>query len=303
MTRPCPLHPGLHVQFYRDAQPGDDPTALARAIASWGNTASIAGVAMHSVNLEMSESEYEPLARVALAAGMQPSASWGLGDSHPELYGKTLARFAKRPDVVSTIFDMETSFENEADDPAKAERLFDAFRHDAPDAFALDQPWPVPTLHSRFPDRVIVRYIDMRSSQDYWNNWKHAYGRARFAKLRPWFAKSKATLDAQLAHLGLPVPPRTRTIQGYGWDDAPADLVFALIEAVREPTPVWCDPLPTPAFLAGVKTVDNLRLGGWLRDGVPPDVLVREFQTATGLTVDGRCGVKTMAALGVTWPA
>lgn len=207
---------GFYPQFYRDAQRGDDAAALERAIVEWGPAVGtlVRGVAMHSVGLEMDHAEFSALAAVCARHGLLALAAFGLGDSYPERYGKAIAAFAKRSDCAGVGFDCEGVWENEPDDPDDARRMMGTFRAEAPDAFAFDQPWPVPTLHSRFPDEQFARAVDIRCSQDYFNDWKRIHGRARYAKLLPWFTRSQATLDARLAQKGIRTPRGSRRACG-----------------------------------------------------------------------------------------
>lgn len=296
MTRSLPA--GFYPQFYRDAQRGDDAAALERAIAEWGPAVGtlVRGVAMHSVNLEMDQREFAALAAVCARHNLLALAAFGLGDSHPELYGRTIGKFANRPDCSGVVFDCEGVWENEIDDRADAAAMMTAFRSVAPNAFAADQPWPVPTVHSRFPDEEFARAVDIRCSQDYFNDWKRVWGKTRYARCLAWFEKSQRTLDARLAARGISTP-RGSTIQGYAWEDIFPDLIDCLLRRASQFTLVWCDPLPSRVFVLGLLVVAKLRELGF----TGPDA-VRTFQASTrgALNVDGRCGRQTTKALGFT---
>lgn len=297
------LAPGLYFQVYRDAIRGSHSAALLAALDKWADSPSVKGVVLHSVNLEMSEAEYEPLAKLVHARGLAALASFGLGDERVERTGKAIARFAKREDCAAAVFDMEGAWENEPDDRDDARRLFDAFRADAPDAFAADQPWFVPTVHSRFPWPETATAIDLRCPQVYCNDFKGRWGRQRYARVELWHSESWATMERRWRAAGMPIRPRSRTIQGYGWQDIPADLVDCLlVHAAAAPVIVWCDPFPAPDFLRGLQAVDALREQG----GYTGPNAVLDFQRWSNandflpLKEDNRCGEKTLAALGVS---
>jgi hypothetical protein len=295
-----PLSNGIYVQYYRDAQRGDDAAALDRAITSWDEAVGslIKGVAMHSVNMEMDESEYAKLAEVCHKRNLLSLAVFGLGDSHPQQYGRMVGTFANRPDCAAAGFDCEGSYENEPDDPQKAQALCDATRQTAPDAYLFDQPWAVPTQHHRFPDEIFARTVNIRCSQDYFESHKKTYGRLRYAKCLPWFTASQADLDARLAAKGIHTP-RGSTLQGYGWTDVIHDLVDALMRRADSVTFIWSDPLPTKAIVVAMRAVARMRALGFRgADGV------RGYQASLRgvIVVDGKCGRKTLRALGFTGP-
>ena len=292
------LPTGFYPQFYRDAQRGDDAAALERAIIEWGPAVGtlVRGVAMHSVGLEMSQDEFAGLASVCRNHGLLALAAFGLGDSHPELYGRAIGAFANRSDCAGVVFDCEGVWENEIDDRADAAAMMTAYRSVAPNAFTIDQPWPVPTVHSRFPDEEFARAVDLRCSQDYFNDWKPKWGKTRYARCLAWFAKAQTTLDARLAARGI-ATRRGSTIQGYEWEDIFPDLIDCLLRRASQVTLVWCDPLPSRAFVLGLLVLSKLRDLGF----TGPDA-VRAFQASTRgvLMVDGRCGRQTAKALGFT---
>ena len=99
---------------------------------------------------------------------------------------------------------------------------------------------------------------------------------------------------------GLSAPirtPRGSTLQGYEWEDIFPDLIDCLLRRASQFTLVWCDPLPSRAFVLGLLVVTKLRELGF----TGPDA-VRAFQTSARgiLNVDGRCGRQTAKALGLT---
>lgn len=290
------LAPGLYIQPYRDAIRGDHLDALKRALDVWGSSPQVKGIAPHSVNLEMSEAEYAPLAAEARARGLACLAAFGLGDSFPERYGTRIARFALRDDCDGVVFDMEGAWENERDDRDDARQMFAAFRRDAPRATAVDQPWFAPTLHSSFPWKETAEAVDLRCPQVYCNDFKSRFGRERYAKVEKWHRDSWSTMERRWSAARIPIRPVSRTIQGYAWDDIPADLVLTLLtHATAAPVFVWCDPFPAPSFLRGLDAVDALRARGFTGHDA-----VADFQRADGtLTADNRCGPKTLARLGL----
>jgi len=88
------------------------------------------------------------------------------------------------------------------------------------------------------------------------------------------------------------------TIEGYGWDDIVWDCVDCLLR--NESVIVWCDPFPSATVKSALRAVGALAARGFTGASA-----VRDFQTdakrsgAFAGDVDGKCGLSTMAALGI----
>jgi hypothetical protein len=291
-----PLKAGVHVQIYRDALHGADRAAkLARLDAALADfaAAGVAGVAFHGFVGDLTPAKFGELAALAARHGLQASAAFGLGDgnSHrPEQAGVWMASVAKRPDCAALILDAEGAWENEPGDRPAATAMGASFRASAPDAYVITQPWPVPTLHSKFPEREFAAWVDADARQAYVNDWTRQYGKARYARCMAWFAASQAQLARQLGDLAR---PQLITLQGYGWADILPDLVDGLL--THPIVVMWSEPFPDAATMRALAAVKALKTAGC----TGPDA-VRQFQARHGapLAVDGRCGEKTMAALG-----
>jgi hypothetical protein len=293
-TRPCPLKAGWHVQVYRDAIRGPDHAVRLRALeAGLGACAraGAVGAVAHGFVGDLSPERFGEFADVAHGHGLQASAAFGLGGGNeraPEAAAQWMARVALHPDCAALLTDAEGAFEVAGARDAVV-RMGRTFRAAAPDAYVITQPWPVPTLHSKFPEREFAAWVDADARQAYVNDWTRQYGKARYARCMAWFAASQAQLARQLGDLAR---PQLITLQGYGWADILPDLVDGLL--THPIVVMWSEPFPDEDFLRAAAAVAALQ-----RLGLSGPTAVLAFQTTAGLTADGICGPKTLAALGV----
>lgn len=304
-ARPCPLRPGLHVQVYLDKLPGADHAAHVRAFAAeCARLAAdgVVGVVAHGFP-GFTRADFEDYALAAGRCGLQCSVAFGLSDywsKHAEDAARRIAAVACSPFCAALFLDAEGGWENEAGDRVAATALGRVLRELLPDVWICDQPWPVPTLHGSFPDAEFAAFIDASARQFYFNDWRAQLGRSRVRVLLERFTRSVATL---LRRIG---PVRQLwTVQGYGWDDVPADLVDVLLRHADEPLIVWSEPEPDDSFRRCARAAQTLARLGY----VGPDA-VQRFQRAYNadaaahpersletLDVDNRAGEHTLTAL------
>jgi hypothetical protein len=200
--------------------------------------------------------------------------------------------------------DAESAYDSGVPVPwADAQSMGRRFRELAPRAYVVHQPWWKPTVHWRFPYEPFAVTADEVAPQVYVND---AHGLDRYGWFWPGYQTAWAKLEHdRLAALGL-VDPRFPTIQGYGWADILPDLVHCLLTNPR--AIMWGEPFPAPETIAAMRFVKFLRDRGFFTDGMDPAEAVRAFQRSFNasapsekqLVVDGRAGLKTFAAAGIT---
>lgn len=300
---------GIIPQLYLDKLPAawtDRATVLDAAFVQF-LARGVRAVAVHGFSTTLTPSVFRRYAALCKTRGLACLAAFGMDSSDPTGKADRIGAVLVLPECDGVVLDAEDAWEDEDDDLAKAAAFRDRFlpwRARAPGKVVVDQPWPVPTVHRTWPYEQFAACVDLRCPQDYYNDWKSVYGRDRYAKLNPRFAASWAEMDARLDRFGLR-RPLGKTIQAYAWGDILPDLCDCLL---RNPTVIaWAEPLPDAAFMRCALGVEHLR-AKCEAAGVPcaPDA-VRWYQQAYNgsgatprLTVDGRMGELTLAALGAT---
>ncbi len=297
MARTLPA--GVHVQIYREAVP--DEASLDDALDALG-ALGVAGVAWHGFPAELTPARFAALREKADARGLLSFAAFGLGrgaNKSPRDAGERIAAVAHAPGCAGVLFDAEHLWEDERSDKAKAATLMTAFRDAAPDALAIDQPWPIPTVHGSFPWEAFYAHVDFTAPQVYCNNWRQQWGRDAYERFEAWHLDAWRSLEARIARAGLAMPRKINTRQGYRWflDDCVTMLC-------REPTViVWSDPFPDVTFRFALAAVRALAARGFAGADA-----VRAFQAdaraagAYGGAVDGRFGRTSAKALGLDVP-
>lgn len=293
------LGKGLYIQVYRGAMKGTPAEKTAKLVAAMDKwkALGVTGVAWHGFVGDLSVAEFAKVTKLCKDRGMKSLAAFGLGSTRPVDYGNWIGDLANAPDCDGVVFDMEGAWEDEQADKAKAKLMGDTFRAKAPNALAIDQPWPVPTLHwSMFPWEESAEFIDIRAPQYYCNNWRNQWGKEAYEKCWKWFDESWVKLNARLAPKNL-VRPVIPTIQGYYWDLT--DLVNCLTSF--DTMIVWSEPFPDATFLVGLDAWHRLQSLGFTGPKA-----VEAFQASWNkahptdlLTVDNGFGPKTAAKLGV----
>lgn len=293
------LEKGIYIQIYREGMRASHRAELSKVLDRLKKLG-VKGIAWHGFPSEMTPEVFKPLKKMCLDRALVSIAAFGLNSDDPELKGKRIGLVAKDSGC-PVIFNMESAWEDEAADKAKATVMGKAFREEAPDTLAIDQPWPVPTSHwSKFPWEEVAKFIDITAPQYYVNNWKSAYGKDRYERCWTWFEDSWKKLNERLAKTNS-VLPRIITIQAYAWDLN--DLVHCLTN--NDTVICWADPFPTDSFLMGVEVFQKL---GQL--GFSGPEAVKKFQMKWNqehpsdlLTVDNSCGPRTALKLGFVYPA
>jgi hypothetical protein len=296
------LPQGRYVQIYRGAVRG---TTRADKISSMTNAVNslkllgVKGIIWHGFSGELTPTSFKELAAICSARGLLALASFGDGDSHPDELGRKIGAIAALPECFAVILDMETIWENEPDDKAKAVVLGREIRKVAPNALIIDQPWPVPNLHNSFPWEETAAFVDIRAPQYYVNDWMSSKGAARYSFCWAWFERSWAQLNARLATKGL-VKPVIKTIQGYKW--VFKDLVNCL---TSNPTLlIWAEPYPDAVFMSALAVAQRLESLGFTGPNA-----VKSFQDKWNLDhptdmigSDNICGPMTVTRLGLPLP-
>jgi hypothetical protein len=111
----------------------------------------------------------------ARARGLLALAAYGMDSDDAAGKGKRIGAVARLAECDAVVLDAEGRWEDEsrAAEGAHADALRKALRDAAPDAYVIDQPWPVPTLHwSRFPYEEFARCVNAHAPQFYFNDWK-----------------------------------------------------------------------------------------------------------------------------------
>lgn len=274
---------GVWIQVYRGAIPA---IAAVPAKLDELHAAGVSGVAWHGFVPEL-EPAFPQLEALAARHGLQALAAFGLGDAHPEVAGACIGRTATLLGCAGVLFDAEGAWEHTGD-RAKAVAIGQAFRAVAPSAVAIDQPWPVPSLHGSFPFAEFARAMDAHAPQFYVNDWMRQYGPARCTRCWAWFEREWTAFERTLA----PARPRFPTIQGYGWQGIFADLCRVVVE---QPTLiVWCEPWPTADVVLALRVRQTMAAHGFTGAGA-----IERCQEWAEVVPDGVVGPLTLAALGL----
>lgn len=312
-TTRIPPPPKPIFQVYRGAVRGRDATEKRDALARFCDRVEAIGlpaVCFHGFPVELANA-WDGLARVAQNRGLLALASWGLDDESitatrkGELVGDVLARST----CAAGLADAEGRWDSDTGatdttDKAGALAFGEALRAKAPDALLGDQSWFSPANHSGFPfvefARKAVNWT--RFPQMYCNEagFKSRWGTARYEKVRAWMEREWAVLNARLRAQGVERPCGV-TLQAYGWDDCPSDLVDALLveSSAARPAILWSDPFPTELVVTAVRFVLWCEREGFATVGGRPTDAVKAAQTAlnrvgASLTVDGFAGNATL---------
>lgn len=337
--------PQVIFQLYRGGIPG--PRQAARAKLQQGvATLSQAGsdlVCFHGFPREL-QAAWEGLAKLAKDEGVAAMASWGLdgeadndrtvltGAEKGACMGAVLAQgscVAGLADAEGRYDDAEKRRPGDPTDEDDVLAMGEALRALAPDALVGDQCWFAIQSHgdlrgkaskilaadprnvfAGFPvDEFARKVVNWRQfRQGYCNQagFVARWGRNRYEKIFEWMAKDWATLEAPFKQAGLHYAPGV-TIQGYGWDDVPADLAHCMLDTVvtkQQPLIVWCHWMPSHLVLQMSRVVRFLVERGFALPGLPAAEIVKRFQIDYNLTarvklkVDGQLGMNTALAAG-----
>jgi len=286
------LPKGIYPQIYRDAIHGDKYKLLNDKLDEFKQLG-LPGVFFHMFPSEQNlVSEFKKLAKLASDRGLLACVAFGLDSPRmtPIEKGRAVGSVA----VLSECFCVSLNVESfwDSGKAADAIAMCEEIKRIAPNSFLIDQPWPVPSVHSKFPWLEFAKYVEARAPQFYYNNWKAQHGRDRYEFCDDWFSKEWDKLESKkLAPAGL-AKQRIVTLQGYAWDDVIDDLVTCLL---KYPVVVmWSEPFPTESTVRGIKAVGALAAAGCTGPRA-----VWDYQHKMGLDMDGMCGPNTLARLAV----
>lgn len=294
MTKPT-LPKGIYPQIYRGAITGATQKEKIKALTDHLDlykSLGIPGILMHGFTGELDVKKFQELEALCEARGLLCIPAYGLDSSDPTGKGQRMGAVAAASKSKILVLDAEGAWENELADKQHAVDMGKALRAVAPNVLILDQPWPVPTLHSSFPWEEFAAYVDMHAAQWYYNDFGKNFGQERYSKCNTWFSKSWTELDKKLTLKGL-VRPEILTIQGYGWETIFPDLIHCLTS--NETLIIWVEPWLSDTLVKGVKVKNELTKRGFVGTSA-----VYDFQISTNglLTADNSCGPKTLTMLG-----
>lgn len=244
------MTPGLYIQVYRDPIPGADSPAkrawMEPHLTAWA-LLGVRGVAWHGFASELTPERLAPLTALCRPRGLASLAAFGMDASNPATKAQRIGTVLTSPDCDGVVLDAEGAWDKDAKPAAAIFRdTFLPYRTKAPGKPVLDQPWPMPLLHSGFPYDEFGACVDARAVQMYCNDWR---GADRYSRVSTESARQWATLDKRLT-IHRPV---WWTVQGRGWLDIAGDLVHVFDRAEREPVLVWCEPVPSDTFLHALR--------------------------------------------------
>lgn len=327
---------GVCLQIYRGGFSGSPQQRTDGLLRVLDRAASLGlpGVVFHGSPREL-VAQWDRLASYAHERGMLALASWGL-DGRVDVDGTELTAREKgtlmgevlrRPTCLAGLEDAEGRWDRNTRpddmDEDGALRMGEALREIAPEATVGDQCWwdmsqhgslrsnPTGTnVFAGFPvDEFAVQNVNWyRFRQLYCNHvvMKRLYGNRRYEVMSSGMDRAWDTIQPALAQAGL-ARPLSVTIQAYDWDLE--DLMHCILRytAVQgHPLIAWWEPkLEDPLFWRVLHGVLALTTQGFTREAKTPEDIIRAFQTAynvrvttaSQLTVDGRCGPKTLTAL------
>lgn len=290
---------GLILQPYRAKIPGDEAAKVAAFSAKIDTLTTekeaLAGLAPHGFTTEFSPAEWVLWRNEATRRGLQPCVAFGLNDADPEGKGERMAEVCKEGASACVLND-ESAWD-QSDDAAKVALMCAPIAKDAPKTLMLEQSWPVPTVHAAHPYEEFNRWCVALCEERYYNDFKSEYGDNRVAMLEARSDQSWGSVEfSRLAPKGL-VRPHWPTFQGYAYDSEKVLYEFIGILCKYDSVPVfiWCEWWPQPSFWLAVRCLVALHKAGYFGPSA-----VWRFQHDHGLTVDGKCGPRTRAVLGVS---
>lgn len=251
------MTPGLYIQVYRDAikadprRPWMDSSAAKREwlmphLTMWA-LLGVRGVAWHGFSTELTAAALAPLTAMCRGSGMLSLAAYGMDATDPAGKALRVGNVLVSDACDGVVLDAEGAWDKGG--KAAAATFRDAFlpyRAKAPSKPVVDQPWPMPLVHSGFPYDEFGACVDARAPQVYVNDWR---GSDRFARVTAESARQWAELDKRITVKR----PVWATFQGYGWDSIRDDLVRVFDRAEREPVLVWCEPVPSDTFMHALR--------------------------------------------------
>lgn len=293
---------GYSIQVYRQAAGYTDDAMLLES-PKWASDG-VRYVILHEfVGGDLTRTKYEDLAgRITQSSGLEVGAAFGLGGlnrDHPASTGSWIRSIFTSPMCKLGLIDAEGAFDNNAKDKALA--MVDALTLGGTSRdFGIpigDQLWFAILSHPNFPVREFIPALTFRGEQEYGNDFK---GRTRWEICRSWRDRDWAREDASLPATML--LPHMATIEGYGYgsdrNDTPVPWE-ATTELLRWPSAqIWCEWKPSAETRMALRFVQFMKQRGYSLATDMSGVIA--FQRDAGLTQDGKAGLATWAAAGIT---
>jgi len=240
--------------------------------------------------------------------GMPYALAFGLdGASTGAEKGKRVAdAVTAHPNARFSLLDAEGQWDTDkgAGDtttPKEALVMGRTIRAQHPNACLIDQPWFAMQSHgderkvplsienggtfAGFPSDEFASFINGRCPQVYFRNF---HGADAYAKVMAWHRRDWAEHEKSLDRAGL-VRPRSMTLQGYGHQERPQDLIDAMLtpECLNALVVLWWDAQyrsQFPLLLTLIKARRHIRVAGG----------IQAFQTLIGAKPDGIFGPKSV---------
>jgi hypothetical protein len=208
----------------------------------------IAGIAWHGFSTELLPDRFAQLAHVCTERGMVALAAFGMDSDDPEGKAKRIAAVSQVPACAGVVLDWEGKWEDEPNDPAKAEAFARVYADKVrAGVFTADQPWWKPTVHWRSPYEEFGRVCHARFRQNYCNDYE---GKDRYERINRGSDDAWTKLNARLGPKGL-LRPVLETRQAYGWADIPASLEQCLLD--DDPVILWAEAWPDAQVIAALR--------------------------------------------------
>lgn len=286
---------GYTIQTYRGAT-GYSDKALRALLPEWKEYG-VKCVVAHGFTNELTVAKYEAWATPVIAAGLLAGAAFGLGATnrdHPDDTGHAMGAVFASALCSLGMVDAEGVYDNNA--RQKVALMMTAMRKVCPKGrnWVVDQLWFAILHHPNFPVEEFSAAVDEHDAQVYVNDFISTYHRTRYPFVMNWYQNEWTKCETErLEPKGL-VIPRGITIQGYGWDDIPADCVRCLgsFRSAR----IWCEPFPSETVMMCMRAVEWFITHGYDTSKIG----VARFQKEAKLAIDGDCGFDTMRAMGIT---
>ncbi len=294
---------GYRLQPYREKIPGNTEVMkcvnyfIAFDALSPEEKAEISGVDPHGFTYEFSADEWKLWRDAGAQRGLSVGVAWGLGDSDPLAKGQAIGKVAAVEGCARSLLDAESAWD-QPDDAAKVDIMCGAIRETAPRSTLVNQGWHVPTAHPNYPVVTFAKWCNAFAEMRYYNEsgFVTQYGRARVQICEGWFDQSWGDVERNKLGPQRLVLAHQPTWQGYRWDDVTADGINALLKYDNGPGNIWCEWWPDASFWLMVRCIQALHAQGYHG----PAAVWMFQKDHPPLVIDGKCGPKTMAALGVT---
>jgi hypothetical protein len=331
------IPPGVYFQLYTSAIP-DMERKLPYALDKLKGY-NVPGVILHHFPEGMAKKWWSRFKSLGQQRELLVMPSWGM-DGDRENNGTQLTATEKGnyvgevladPDCPAGIIDAEGQWDSDRgpQDEMDERGALDfglALRKKAPCALVASQEWFAIDSHggarrnpkvieeggpwAGFPIDEFAAYAVnwVRAVQAYSNHasYKASFGTSRFKKIHDWKERDWKVANDAMAKVDKDlVLPVSLTLQGYGWDDCPWWLVWALVEytVVRElPVFIWCDWYPTDTVIRCVLAAQKIQAFG-RRPNETTDDLIGRYQEHVNALVPAAMKLEVDKKIGPKWLA